>query len=446
MKRVIILMCLCVCSIIYAAAEGYQANSQSTKQSGMGHVGTAMKLGAESMHFNPAGLGFLNKSVDISAGVAGVFTKAKFEDGNYRHESDSDAGTPLFVYAGFRIFENFSGGISLTTPYGSTLDWGKNWNGSHLIQNISLKAFSIQPTLAWRITDKLSVGAGFSIFFGNIELGRSFVSSEEINQLAAASGNPYLQELAEKYSLITPISLSLKGDSDYKYGYNVGIMYEVNDKVTLGASYRSKVKMTVSEGNATIRYANETELKPVLGGMVPPLDEGYFKSSLPLPSNFTIGASYKPTQEWLLSAEVQFVGWSAYDKLEISFFPEELLGEYNQSAPKEYKNTRIYRFGAQYTLTSRLDLRAGAYFDESPVKTNFLNPETPSMNKLGLTVGCSFRPAEPFSIDIAMGYVTGFGRDGSYTDKNLITQQLREFGGHYKAYALMPSVGIAYVF
>ena len=91
------------------------------------------------------------------------------------------------------------------------------------------------------------------------------------------------------------------------------------------------------------------------------------------------------------------------------------------------------------------DLRLGAYFDETPVEDNYLNPETPSMNKLGITAGLSFRPLESLSVDFAFSYVTGFGRDGSYTDLDLLKKP-RTFGGHYNVYALMPSIGLSYAF
>ena len=51
--------------ILPVFAEGYQVNVLSTKQTGMGHVGTGMKLGAESMHFNPAGLVFMDNAFDF---------------------------------------------------------------------------------------------------------------------------------------------------------------------------------------------------------------------------------------------------------------------------------------------------------------------------------------------------------------------------------------------
>ena len=117
MKKIIALACLSALPFSYTAAEGFQVNAQSTKQAGMGHVGAAMKLGAESMHFNPAGLAFMDKTIDLSAGVSGVFAHAKyssskyysFVDNNtaiasdYTAKTDNTPSTPLYVYAGFKI-------------------------------------------------------------------------------------------------------------------------------------------------------------------------------------------------------------------------------------------------------------------------------------------------------------------------------------------------------
>lgn len=448
MKKILLYACLSILPISYAAAEGYQVNVQSTKQSGMGHVGTAMKLGAESMHFNPAGLGFLEKEVDLSLGGAGVFATAKYAklDGSYKSESDNDPSTPIYAYAGFKIYDNFSAGVSLTTPYGSAMNWGKNWAGSHLVQDISLKAFSVQPTLSYRPFDRLSIGVGLMAMFGNFSLSRALFSSSDMADLAAAMPQlPQLAQLAEKYKNTTPVYAELGGDAGIKLGYNIGAMFDVNDQITVGVSYRSKVKMKVGEGTADVFYANETELKPILGERIPALDKGTLEAELPLPSNFNIGATYKPNDKWLFSGELQFVGWGAYKSLAVNFHPE-ILEEYSINAPKNYVNTVIYRAGAQYALTERFDLRLGAYFDESPVKSDFLNPETPSMDKLGLTTGFSFRPTSTFSVDLAFNYVTGFGRVGSYTDKATLTQQPRKFEGDYDVHAYTVALGLAYTF
>lgn len=442
MKKFIALACLSLVTV-YASAEGYQVNSQSTKQSGMGHVGAAMKLGSESMHFNPAGLGFMDKKVDLSVGMSGVFSSAKYSEGNYSHEADNDPSTPFYVYAGFKVFDNLSAGISVTTPYGSTMNWGETWNGSYLVQKIALKSFSFQPTLSYRIFDRLSVGAGLMVMMGDFSLSRALVTDKDLQVLALAK--PELKPIADQFKGSTPMSAALSGDADVKLGFNVGAMFDVTDQITVGVSYRSKVKMQVQEGRAVLSYANESVLKPILSTFTPPLDKGTFVSELPLPSNLNVAVTYKPCDRLLVSGEVQFVGWGAYDELAVQFSQEVLEG-YSIVAPKSYKNTRIYRLGGQLAATKRLDVRLGAYFDESPVRTDYLNPETPSMNKLGLTTGCSFRPAQNFSVDFAFSYVTGFGRDGSYTDIDPLTKKARVFKGHYSVHAFTPSLGLAYSF
>ena len=479
MKKAIALACLSVLPF-YAAAEGFQVNAQSTKQAGMGHVGTALKLGAESMHFNPAGLAFMDKTIDLSAGVSGVFAHAKYSNEGYTAKTDNTPSTPLYFYAGFKIYDNLAAGISLNTPYGSGINWGNDWKGAHLVQDISLQAFNLQPTVAWKITDKLSIGAGLMVMFGNISLDRALIGPgsmtavgqnminaipENMQGLVKPMIDPIMNELS-RYEETSAASVSLDGSSQTRFGFNVGAMYDINEKWTVGLSYRSKVTAKVKEGDIQLRYANREHFEGVLqqintliamakqmgiqglpeGGInVPPLESGTFSAELPLPDNWNVAVTYRPTQRWTVSGEVQFVGWNAYKSLDVYFHPDAELGQYNIAAPKEYENTRIYRLGAQYATTDRLDIRFGVYFDETPVKDEYLNPETPSMNKLGLTAGFSFRPLNRLSVDFSFSYVQGFSRDGSYTDADLLGNP-RTFGGHYKAYALMPAIGVSYGF
>lgn len=493
MKKVIALASLAMLPLSYAAAEGFQVNAQSTKQAGMGHVGVAMKLGAESMHFNPAGLVFMDKTVDLSAGLSGVFANAECTSNGTTYKTDNTPSTPIYVYAGFKIYDNLAAGISINTPYGSSIKWGNDWAGAHLVQDIALKAFNIQPTISWKIMDRLSIGAGLMMEFGNISMSRALIGPGELtymaNYMSQAIAQQYPQMLPVLKPVLDPImqemaiyddasaaSVSLKGNAGIRFGYNVGAMFDINDKFTVGVSYRSKVTAKVKEGDIALKYANEEHFTQLINqintllqtagqflpegsGMptaigIPPLNTGTFSAELPLPSNLNVGITYMPTNRWTVSGEVQFVGWGAYDALDVHFSPSS-LSAYDIHADKKYKNSRIYRLGAQFAATDRLDVRLGTYFDESPVEDDYLNPETPSMDKLGITAGCSFRPTKNLSVDFSFSYVTGFGRDGSYTDEYMLMKAIpnvadqyktRTFSGHYDAYALMPAIGISYGF
>ena len=309
--------------------------------------------------------------------------------------------------------------------------------------------------------------------FGNISLNRSLIAPGAMSGLAGklTAGNPalgamipqQLKEVMAKYDYVSAASVGLKGDAGVRLGYNIGAMFDVNEKITIGASYRSKVMAKVKEGDIALDYANELEFKGLLqqvNGLlgqlqglpgvpekieVPELDKGTFSAELPLPSVWSVGVTYCPAARWTLSGEVQFIGWGAYNSLIVNFSPAEELGKHDINAPKHYKNSRTYRIGGRFAATSRLDVRLGAYLDETPVEDDYLNPETPSMNKLGITAGLSFRPLTNFSVDVAFSYVTGFGRDGSYTDLDLLGQP-RTFGGHYDTVALMPAIGVSYAF
>lgn len=444
-------------------AEGYQVNVLSTKQTGMGHVGTGMKLGAESMHFNPAGLVFMRHAFDFSAGVSFVSARAKYKDGDYSESTENPVSTPLYAYAGFKIYDNFAAGIALTTPYGSSLKWPKNWKGSNVIQDIALKSYVIQPTFSYKITDKLSIGVGLDLAVGNVKLSRALFSPAEFQSLKAVVDKIPASLLPDKQKQgiintiaeidgAVPVSATLDGKAKVRAGFNVGIMYDVCEKVTLGLSYRSRIKMKVKEGEAELNYASLKieqlfiQMGELSAGLkVPPMNEGTFKAHLPLPSNTTLGVSYRPTERWELALDLQYVGWSAYDSLNVQFTPNVLNG-YTIRAEKNYKNTITARVGAQYKTTDRLDLRAGLYFDQSPIRSHNFNPETPGMNKLGISAGLTFEPIDHFQIDFAFLYIQGFSRDGSYNLKNVVTQKDEVFAGKYSSNAVTASLGLAYRF
>ena len=134
-----------------AAAEGYQVNTLSTKQLGMGHTGVALKLGAESMLFNPAGMAFSQKTLDISASVSAVAPKATafLPDGS-QWDTHAPVSTPVNAAASFRIFDNLQAGVAFYTPYGSGIEWLDDWPGAVFNQRCTLRAFTLQPTMAWR--------------------------------------------------------------------------------------------------------------------------------------------------------------------------------------------------------------------------------------------------------------------------------------------------------
>ena len=439
-------------------AEGYQVNTLSAKQLGMGHVGVAMKLGAESMLFNPAGLAFSDKTLDLSGTFTGIKAIADAKVDGVEYKTRNALSTPLAFHASFKIYDNLQAGVSFFTPYGSSINWTDNWPGAVLSQKVDLATYTIQPTLSWKITPRLSVGAGLMLTWGSVDLNKGLVSSSSLDRLLTvlqATGASQAMGLDPSYRFgaTTPASVNLKGTSDVAVGVNVGAMFDVSDRVTVGASFRSKMMMKVKAGEATVDYANEVA-RAILEGDLNIINSANFAAEMPCPYVLNFGVSYRPTSRLTLALDAQLTGWHAYRHLDIDFLAEQLT-PYDQHLTKNYSNAWAVKAGAQYALTQRLDLRAGMMIDTTPVSTLHYNPETPGMTKIEPAVGFSFRPIGNLSIDVAFMYVAGLGEDNAsctYTDllaaRNPALQLPAEatFKADYSVKAFVPSIGISYSF
>ena len=106
-----------------------------------------------------------------------------------------------------------------------------------------------------------------------------------------------------------------------------------------------------------------------------------------------------------------------------------------------------YHLGAQYSITDRLDLRAGLMIDTTPVNKKHYNPETPGMTKIEPSIGLSFSPVKNFSIDASLLYVAGLGEnDASISYDDLLLGRAVTLEADYKVHAWNPSIGLSFHF
>lgn len=449
-----------------AAAEGYQVNTLSAKQLGMGHTGIALPLKSESLFFNPAGAGFMTETVDVSAAVTGIqpTCTATLEDGR-EFKTDCNMSTPFNIAAAFSINPRVKAGVAIYTPYGSSINWTRNWPGSVLSQSVDLKVFTIQPTVAWKPLDNLSVGAGLMVTWGTVDLTKGLVDPSSLDRLLAMQGVE-----ATPFGHTSPASVTLKGTSQIALGVNIGAQYRITPTITVGASWRSQMGMKVKAGDASVEYANALA-QGALGETLDLINNANFSAEMPCPWVLGLGVAYKPIPRLTLAADARLTGWHAYRKLDIEFAAEQLQG-YNQHITKDYSNAWCVSVGGQYAVTPRLDARLGLMIDTTPVNKSYYNPETPGMTKIEPTAGISFRPLKGLSVDVAFMYIHGCGVDGATCEyPDLIGQKVygqmigaygpeagaqiaaaagfktsQTFKADYRLHAFAPSIGISYTF
>lgn len=442
---------------VMAVAEGYQVNTLSSRQMGMGHTGTGMHLDGESMFFNPAGLGFMPGRVSLSGAFTTIFAHAEAALADREVcKTANDPSTPIMANAAFSVYDNLKVGISFYTPYGSGINWTANWPGAMLNQKVNLKVFTLQPTVAWRLTDRFSVGAGLTVNWGNVDLSKGLIEPGTADIMVGMLAQTGQLPDPVYYNGIIPVSVNLKGESKVAVGFNIGAMYDILDNLTVGISYRSKVKMSVDAGDASLSFANRQA--EIILSELQILNSTNFAASMPCPYVLSFGASWKPCEKLTVAADAWLTGWKTYRRLDIEFL-DPVCAAYNQNIVKDYRNSWAYSVGAQYALTPRLDMRAGLMVDTSPVNRDHYNPETPGMTKIEPTVGFSFKPVREMSVDFGFMYVAGLGVDGArceYTDalaakinKLIPSANLpltKTFKADYHVHAFIPSIGVTYAF
>ncbi len=392
-------------------AGGYQLNLLGQRQIGMGHTGTAISYDASATVFNPGALVFMRDTFNVQLGINLVKTNVYYKPGgnsDYRSQTENPTGTPINFHAAYKLNDKMAVGLSVYNPYGSSVVWEDDWKGRFLIQDIQLQSFFFQPTFSYKLTDKIGLGVGLVIAYGKVDLNKDIPVQNSDGTYASAN---------------------LKG-STVGYGFNAGIQYKPTEKLHIGLDYRSKVNMKMRDGDA-----NFTNVPTALASQFPASNK--FDTDLPLPSTLTLGVGYNVSDKLLVTADVSWVNWSVYDSL-IFDFKENTSSLQDSRNARKYNNAFIYRVGAEYAVKETIKVRLGYYYDQSPVKSNYLNPETPDVDKMGFTFGLGVQPVSGLTVDLSMLYIHGIERSGSYEPAN--------FSGTYRVNAFIPGIGLGYTF
>ncbi|MFM2607394.1 outer membrane protein transport protein [Vibrio chagasii] len=289
---------------------------------------------AAAMWTNPATMSHMGES-KTTINTMAFDLEMKYQDSL----DSSDNGKAHSIMPSFGAFhahqvtDKLHLGIALGAVGGSSLDYGSEWAGSPLLEDITLTAMQVNPSLSYKLNDQWSVGAGL--------------------QLSWAA----LQQ--------TTSALTIKQDTDWAYGYNLGVMYTPTDKLKLGASYRSKL---------------EHEFNNDVNG---PTDFGLLSSlstDIALPEIVDVSASYALNSQLDLLASVQLHRWSEWDTTVLDFGTQ--LG----GIPIERDWDDVWKFavGADYQLNSDWRLKAGFSYETSP-------QDDPTMQYVDLPVGEQYR-------------------------------------------------------
>lgn len=367
-----------------ATAGGFYAQQQSVRGAGRAFSGEAADTGVASLWWNPAAIartggefsiGLHFNSVDTTQTDDGSVITRPIAPGGFTlpvgGDPSAEGTTPDHVIPNLGLSipvgERFALGLSATRAFYLEHEFGEDsWTRYDTIRN-QIHIDDYQITGAFQATEWLDLGIGVSAQYTD-----AFLDS------ASPNLNPTAPDAIQ----------SLQAGDDWSYGFSVGAQATF-ERVSIGASYRS---------------AHDRDLEGTLSlqGLQAPLNGANF--SAPAVTNFgtpwiaVLGARYRATPQLTLNAQLQRFGWSEYDIITIDFAGT------SAAIPQEFEDVTTAAFGADYTVSDALTLRAGASFDPTPSPDTLRENGVADSDRWIYGVGASVRIAPGFTLDGALGY------------------------------------------
>jgi long-chain fatty acid transport protein len=282
------------------------------------------------------------------------------------------------------INEEMKFGLGINAPFGLVTDYDDTWVGRHHAVLSDLKIININPSLAFKINEKLSLGVGVNIMLVDVQL----TSAVDFGALLGSPGT------SDGFADLTADNLDA---SDLAYGFNLGLMYDFTPKTRLGLAYRSEADVEV-DGEA--KFKVPVSAAPILGSGAF-VDSG-ISAAITLPQSFSISVAHEMnTLTWL--ADITWTGWSSFDELRIEY---DNPAQPDSVTTEDWEDTFRYSIGVDWQQSEKLTLRTGIALDETAVPSaERRTPRIPGNDRTWLSFGGTYIINPAFTIDIGYTHV-----------------------------------------
>lgn len=384
-KRIVLASLLGVASSAQAA--GFALIEQSASGMGSAYAGAAaVAEDASTIFFNPAGMTYVQGTQVVGA-LHLINPNAEFNDKGSvgaqgipstvvpKGGEGPDAGNLAFVpnfYYKRDLTENVKFGLGLNAPFGLKTEYGDNWIGRFQADKSEVKTININPSIAFKVSEQLSLGLGVSAMRAEATLTRS------VNRVTSP----------ESY-------VKIKGD-DWGFGFNFGAIYQATADTRFGVAYRSKVEQHL-DGKAKF----DAPLNGSNTGV---------KADVTLPENFSVSVFSKLDDKWDVMGDATWTRWSQFKELKVLRDNGTTLA----LTPENWENTMRYSVGVNYRYSDTLKLRAGLAYDEEAIKNEYRTARIPGNDRKWVSFGVSYQLAPATKFDV--GYSHLFISDAKIDD------------------------------
>ncbi len=364
-------------------ASGFQLQEQNASGLGNAYAGQAAAAeNASTIFFNPAGMTRL-PGRQVSGAINLILPSSEFTNSGTSTApaglpspagNGGDAGSLGVVpnaYLSWQLNPKLWLGLGISVPFGLGVEYDRGWVGRFQVQKAEIKTIDINPSVAYKLNDAVSIGGGLSIQRADVKIDRSaFVGVE------------------------TASSLKLEDDS---FGFNLGAMFNLSPATRIGLSYRSSIKHDL-EGTATVAGVGAAPIQ----------------TSAKLPDTLAWSISHQINPKWQLLSDITFTQWSKIKQVPIITTAASPLGPAGRVLDTfafEFKDTYRIGIGANYKMQDNFTLKLGVAYDKSPVSDAFRTATLPDNDRTWLAIGGKYQATKQLTLDF--GYAHIFVKDAS---------------------------------
>lgn len=377
-------------------ASGFNITEKGVKGMGNAYAGGAASAeDASTVFFNPAGLTRLSERQLVFAPqlIAVSFNFADRGSTTILGQSlaggdGGDGGTSAFVpnvYYAQGLTEKLRIGIGIFTPFGLSTEYDPGWKGRYHAITSKVVTLEINPVVAYRINRRWSIGVGISAQYLDAELSNA-IDYGTINAVLGL-GLPIAPQGADG-------RVTLTGD-DWAFGFNLGLLLELNDKTRFGWAYRSRISHGLA-GDAA--YTTPPAAAPIAASLGLVNTGG--DTDIDLPDHVSVSAYHQINHHWAVMADISWMKWRELDEFRVRF----ANGAADSVLTFNWEDTFRYALGATYAADERWTYRVGVSFDETPVPdATHRSPRIPDEERYWLSLGTSCQLSKHVGLDF--GYI-----------------------------------------
>ncbi len=407
------------------SAAGFALMEQSA--SGVGNAfagGSAAAEDASTIFFNPAGMTRL-PGKQVVVGVHAIDLSATFTNQGstlapplppLTGGNGGDAGGWGYVpnlYLSWQLNESLWLGMGVNAPFGLNTEYETGWVGRYQALNSELTTININPSLAYKVNDKVSLGFGLSAQQADATLSRAI-------DFGLFLGAPQTSDGSQELSA-----------SDWGYGFNLGALFQISPDMRIGIAYRSRIKYTLS---GTSSFSGVPG--PLTG--ILSFQNSAATADLTVPDSASLSVLQTFGDKWELMGDITWTQWTVFNQLVVNF----ANGAPSNVTPENWQNAWRFSLGMNYRPNEKWKLRSGIAWDQTPVPNSTLRTaRIPDNSRTWLALGASWYFTKNGSLD--------FGYAHLFVPSTPINHTERASGtlvGSYDSSVNIVSVQVAYSF